>query len=126
MRTRSGPFDSSHWCWPRRSAGQPGPGALKERPLQHPEQMACCGNEQHACGHHGLPAECCKTAPQASVSTAAVHDACVPTAQVETPDVDALAPVPFAASWYPRPLTDTWSPPGKKHPTYLVLFDLRL
>lgn len=90
-----------------------------------PAQMACCKNEHHSCGHHSVPAECCKTAPQASVPTAAVHDAFVSTAQVVT-DVVGLAPVSLAASWHPSPSTGTWSPPGKKHPTYLVLSDLRL
>ena len=90
------------------------------------EQMACCKNGQHTCGHHGTPAECCKTAPQSSLSTAAIHKATAPLPVVSAAPFLTVSAVPFAALWHPSPLADSWSPPGSKHPTYLVLSILRL
>jgi hypothetical protein len=90
------------------------------------EQMACCAKEQHTCGQHGTPAECCKTAPQASLSTAAVHKATARVPLIAVAHVLGTTTASFAGSWHPHPLSETWSPPGSKHPTYLVLSTLRL
>jgi len=94
--------------------------------LTAPEQMACCKNGQHTCGHHGSPAECCKTARQANPSTTAVHQGSPSAPLVALDHAVAPEPVTIGHVWHPHPLTDTWSPPGTKHPTYLVLSILRL
>src|SRR5262249_264451 len=90
------------------------------------EQMACCKVGQHNCDHHGSPAECCKTAPHENPSTAALYHASPSPQFVALEHAIAPASLTVADFWHPHPLTETWSPPGTKHPTYLVLSILRL
>lgn len=87
-------------------------------------QMACCKNGHHTCEHLGTPADCCKTAPQPAqftvVDKVASPQPFLVFTQVSGSTSGALA------SWHPGPLSETWSPPGAKHPTYLRLSILRL
>ena len=88
-------------------------------------QMACCTNGHHTCGHDGAPAECCTSAPQASQFTA-VGKIAAPLPQLVLAQVFGSFPTTLQAPWHPSPLTDTWSPPGTKPPTYLLLTTLRI
>ena len=87
-------------------------------------QMACCKNG-HACAHHETPAECCKTTLQADQFTT-VGKITAPVPQLVSAQTFGSAPITLEAPWHPNPLSNTWSPPGAKHPTYLRLSILRL
>lgn len=88
-------------------------------------QMACCKNGHHTCGHAGTPADCCKTAPEAAQFTA-VAKVAAPQPLLVFTHLSGSTPAGLPASWHPSPLSETWSPPGTKHPTYLRLSILRL
>jgi hypothetical protein len=88
-------------------------------------QMACCKNGHHTCRHAGTPADCCKTAPQAAQFTS-VAKVAAPQPLLVFTHVAGSTSTAQLASWHPSPLSETWSPPGTKHPTYLRLSVLRL
>jgi len=88
-------------------------------------QMACCKNGHHSCSHLGTPADCCKTAPQAAQFTA-VDKMGAPQPLLVFTQASGSTSAALPASSHPSPLSETWSPPGTKHPTYLRLAVLRL
>ena len=88
-------------------------------------QMACCMNGHHTCGHLGTPADCCKTASHANQFTAAGKISPAPPPQAVAEAFGSVLTT-LPALWHRRPLMDTWSPHGTKHPTYLRLSVLRL
>ena len=89
------------------------------------EQMACCKHGHHTCGPHGTPAQCCQTAQHASQFTT-VGKITAPMPSLVLAQMFGSTVTTFQAPWHPTPLTDTWSPPGTKHPTYLLLSTLRI
>jgi hypothetical protein len=89
-------------------------------------QMACCKNGHHSCSHLGTPADCCKTpAPQGTQFTAVDKVAAPPPLPIFT-QVSGSPSAALLASSHPSPLSEAWSPPGTKHPTYLRLSILRI
>ena len=88
------------------------------------QQMACCKVGLKACGTHGEPADCCRTAPQMSQFTTVGKIVAAPKA-VPIQIVAALFATP-PTPWLAQDFADPTSPPGGKHPIFLLLSTLRL
>jgi|SRR5665213_1281341 len=88
------------------------------------QQMACCKAGLKACGTHGEPADCCRTASQASQFTPAGKVVAAPKS-VPIHIVAAVVASPSSLS-HAQGFADPTSPPRGKHPTFLALSTLRL
>src|SRR2546426_8539715 len=91
------------------------------------QQMACCKAGHKTCGQHGTPADCCKTTPHGGGQFTTVGQISAPQPTPTVWQALSFAPLPSAALFHrPLGIVDASSPPGTKHPTYLVLSILRL
>src|SRR2546428_8263942 len=85
------------------------------------EQMACCKAGHKTCGQHGTPADCCKTTPHGGGQFTTVGQISAPQPTTVWQAL-SFAPLPLVALFHsPLGTVDASSPPGTKHPTYLVL-----
>jgi hypothetical protein len=89
------------------------------------EQMACCKKGHNSCPMRGTPEHCCTSTPHFDQCTA------VQKFSSQAPHLFALHVFDeHVASativWSPTPVAYAPSPPGSKHPTYLVLSALRI
>lgn len=89
-------------------------------------EMACCVKGTHDCVPGMKTADCCeKSTAQSSQATtiANVVSLLPPSLAV----IQIFSPgLPPLAAWHSHPFADGLSPPGSKHPTYLVLSTFRI
>ena len=89
------------------------------------DEMACCVKGTQDCLPGAKGAECCAVTPAQVGQQATVTGKVTPLAQVAA--VEMLPAVLVTSiAWQPHPYIDGLSPPGSKHPTYLLLSTFRL
>jgi hypothetical protein len=88
-------------------------------------EMACCMKGSPDCLPGTKAADCCKLAPTQVSQQATVAAKATPPTQVAVGEI-LPALVATSIAWRSHPYVDGLSPPGSKHPTYLLLSTFRL